>query len=809
MTALVSVAAFFGLWQVKVLGATNTLIDPGTYGSDAEAQAAWKGINGSRPVAMTSIAGRRALMFSCDFSGGSRERGVWDKATALNLRSSQAVAFDFLCPDPAPVSYFSVYFESGDGWYHGMFYPEKPGVWTTISIAKSAFVQEGQPAGWDKISGIRLSAWRGGNKDTTFHISDLRQVGVLGADARVAVLRAASIAEASVEQKRTVDRHSDTVAGHLNEVGVRCAVLDDTDLDGKLLSQARLVILPFNASIPRPALNALTDYLSNGGKVLGFHALPEPLVAAGPIRRGTTGGAADESRLASIHQVDGLLPGAPPHVLHSARNLADYQAIPGHSRVLAEWRGSDNKPGGLAAVVASSNLVAVSHLMPGNASAEHRRLLLALCGVLDGEVWREGAEAALANLGRISSYENFNQAHSGISTQGKVSAPARAALSKARALYDEASKQAQRKQYIQSTETTAAAAAALETAFCAAQEPRSGEFRAFWCHSAFGVKGMTWDEAVRRLATNGFTAILPNMLWGGAAYYDSETLPRAKDLGTRGDQIAECLAACRKYGVELHVWKVNWNLGHTVPESFLKKMREEARLQKSFTGKEEPWLCPSHPENQKLEIASMVELARRYELDGIHFDYIRYPDTEHCYCNGCKERFSTSQNVRLASWPSDVREGGSQREAWLDWRRANITTVVKAVSQQARAVRPRLKISAAVFPNWNTDRDRIGQDWVLWCKEGYLDFVCPMDYTPSNNNFSNLVEKQVAWAGKVPCYPGIGVSASSSHFGADKVIDQIKIARNSGAGGFVIFNYAVPESTELLPKLGLGITSRR
>jgi len=125
-----------------------------------------------------------------------------------------------------------------------------------------------------------------------------------------------------------------------------------------------------------------------------------------------------------------------------------------------------------------------------------------------------------------------------------------------------------------------------------------------------------------------------------------------------------------------------------------------------------------------------------------------------------------------------------------------------------RALKPKIKMSAAVFQNWAADRDTVGQDWKLWCEKGYVDFVCPMDYTPSNRRFENLVSKQRDWAGRVPFYPGIGVSASSSHFGVDRVIEQIHITRRFKTGGFTIFNYGVPESRELLPLLGLGITRK-
>ena len=124
------------------------------------------------------------------------------------------------------------------------------------------------------------------------------------------------------------------------------------------------------------------------------------------------------------------------------------------------------------------------------------------------------------------------------------------------------------------------------------------------------------------------------------------------------DQIAQCLTACRKFGLQMHVWKVNWNLGSHVPAEFVARLRREQRLQKSSSGKEEPWLCPSNPANQKLEIDSMLEVARNYDVDGIHFDYIRYPDGDHCFCDGCRERFSKSAGVKIQQWPQDVLAEG-------------------------------------------------------------------------------------------------------------------------------------------------------
>ncbi len=153
-------------------------------------------------------------------------------------------------------------------------------------------------------------------------------------------------------------------------------------------------------------------------------------------------------------------------------------------------------------------------------------------------------------------------------------------------------------------------------------------------------------------------------------------------------------------------------------------------------------------------------------------------------------------------------QSGPLRDQWLDFRRDNITAVVAAVSREVRKARPKVKISAAVFPNWPVDRDGVGQDWKLWCEQGYLDFVCPMDYTPDSAEFQGLVQRQIQWAGKAGCYPGIGYSCWGAQGDIFTLFRMIQITRQAGAGGFTIFNYAPAEATEIVPLCGLGISRK-
>jgi uncharacterized lipoprotein YddW (UPF0748 family) len=786
-----------------------TLIDQCEYADDSAARAAWKPMSGSAPVSVAVIEGQKVLHLPCNFAGTKMERASWDQPLKLDLASCRGIQFKVLCRDASPVSYFSIYFQSGEGWYHAVFYPESATGWNTVSIDKTEMVTEGKPAGWGQIKTVRVSAWRGKNVDTDFYLSDIRRTGVLGGDAFVAILRGESVRQRSPDEGRNVEQFTDTVAKNLYSLGVGCTVINDLSVTPDSLKQAKLVILPYNPTLPDGVADELVHYASAGGKLLVFYTVPEKLRPVLNLEGGTHTRPSYPGQFAAMHFRTDAMRGAPPVVEQQSWNINAFRPIAAAGRVFAEWVDSQGKPTGQAAVLGSTNSLVMTHVLLPDDAARKRRMLLAMAGYLVPELWREAAATEAARVGVLGGFKNYEEAMEQIQALSHQNAEVNKALALARNRRESATRLASEQRYPEAMDQSVAASQQLKSAFCLAQQPLPGEFRAFWCHSAFGVAGIDWDEAIRRLADNGFTAILPNMLWGGAAFYASKVLPVAPQVAGRGDQIAQCLAACRKHGLQIHVWKVNWNLGQAAPKQWVDKLRGEARLQANSSGKEELWLCPSHPDNQALEIESMVEVARNYDVDGIHFDYIRYPDADHCFCAGCKERFELNTGLKLRNWPKDVLAEGTHRAAWLDWRRGNITTVVKAVSEKARAIRPKLKISAAVFSNWAADRDGVGQDWKLWCEKGYLDFVCPMDYTSSNGNFENMIAKQVRWANGTPCYPGIGVSASSSHFGVDRVIEQINITRRHNNRGFVIFNYGAAESQDLLPMLGLGITSRR
>ncbi|MBN2577668.1 MAG: family 10 glycosylhydrolase [Pirellulales bacterium] len=335
---------------------------------------------------------------------------------------------------------------------------------------------------------------------------------------------------------------------------------------------------------------------------------------------------------------------------------------------------------------------------------------------------------------------------------------------------------------------------------------RVKEVRAAWNHSGTGAYPGDWERSCRVLEENGFTLILPNMVWGGIAHYPSKILPHSKTFRKYGDQIAQCLAATKRHGIEVHVWKVNYNLA-TAPKDFVEKMHKAGRTQRSVAGKPTNWLCPSHPENQRLERNVMLEVIREYPVAGIHFDYIRYPDREHCYCPGCRERFEADSGKKVARWPQDCYSG-PRKEEYNAWRCRQTTQLVATVSREARKIRPGIKISAAVYGGYPQCRASVAQDWPEWIKSGYLDFVCPMDYTANDQSFQKLVENQLRLVGgRIPVYPGIGASATRPPLTPERVAEQIRLLQRLGARGFTLFELNLTTAETLLP--GLSWTVRK
>lgn len=740
-----------------------------------------------------------------NFAGTRHERVSWDLGMRVDLRKSRGVQFDFFCRDLSAFSSFSLYFRSGGGWYHASFCPEKAGEWQRIVINKADARTETQGSGWGAVDTLRLSGWRGTDTDTECAIANL---GPSGGKPDVLVVRAESQIRKGGPEAKSFGEYAGTVSETLDRLGVASSQIADLDLAPELLADVKLVALPYNPGLPPGGAACLSSFVARGGKLLVCYSLPQEIGGLLGLRA-TNSVVSENAPFAGFARTALGLKAQPAFASQSSWRTTLAAPTAKDARVVAVWRDGKGADTALPAVTLTASGAFFGHVWFNSAAAANDSLMRAVVGELVPDIWRKTAEKAFADIGVLAAAPSFEALRADLLASDATPAAARRELAEALRERSEAQRLLKAGLWCESAAASGRASTAAQRAWCLSQPSRKGEQRAFWCHSAFGLSGKSWDESIRLLKESGFNAILPNMLWGGLAYYPSKVLPEYGELAEKGDQIAQCLAACKKYGVQCHVWKVNWNMSSRAPKAFVERMVAEGRVQREFGGElKETWLCPSSPTNQALEAEAMLEIVRNYEVDGVHFDYIRYPGNDSCFCDGCRARFEAALGHAVASWPADTRKKDEVRQKWLDFRRSNIDAVVRRVSEEARKIRPGVKISAAVFRNWPVDRDGVGQDWKLWCDNGWLDFVCPMDYMDSNAQFKNIVSAQKGYAGQVPLYPGIGLSCWKNPRDAVKIAEQIQIVRELGVPGFTVFNYDA-NAEAVLPSLRLGVTSDR
>ena len=344
-------------------------------------------------------------------------------------------------------------------------------------------------------------------------------------------------------------------------------------------------------------------------------------------------------------------------------------------------------------------------------------------------------------------------------------------------------------------------AAALDR--LAATPARPGERRLVWAHNPNGLRDVGWGPAVRMLAENGYTDLIANLANGPSSAYPSKVLmPSARVAGK--DRFAECLAACRKFGVKFHVWNVCWGGGWDLTTEEKTRFEGERRYQVSSSGEQSGrgWMCPSHPLTRQMLVDSMLELAEK-GADGVHFDYIRYPDGDYCFCERCREAFEKSYGRKVDDWPRPIF--GNDRDLVRAWRRFRVETITSVVRETAMRLRKtglKCEISAAVFRDPLADPDFVGQDWAAWCEKGYVDFVCPMTYEDDFGCFRRKLDKQAAQvSSRVPRYPGIGLGVwTRDGLEVKRFADQVRYVRETGLKGFTVFDLSW-KLEQLLPKV--------
>ena len=594
----------------------------------------------------------------------------------------------------------------------------------------------------------------------------------------------------------------------LNSIGLTADALDEDALSDAQLKSRRMVVLPLNARITPKTANLLKDFVASGGKLFVTYNLPDTVASLLGLRQTSWLKQEAPGQFASVQLNAPEIRDLPTSIRQGSWNITVAEPTTPQTKIVGYWHSENGESTGLPALFVGKSGVFFSHVFLADDIQRKTQMLAALFGHLVPEFRQTFAKQAITAMTAIGHTKDFTALErfvqqSDVAEANQALTAGADLMRRARTEYDNGDHNA-------AITTARASRAEFSKAYFLSHTSVETEGRAVWNHSGLGAYPGDWNRAAKELAAAGVNIILPNMAWAGVAHYPSEILPHSKIFTQYGDQIAQCVSAAHAHGLEVHVWKITWNL-EGAPKDFVEKMRAEGRTQVSATGEALNWLCPSHPKNVLLELDSILEIVTNYDVDGIHLDYIRYPGSHACYCEGCRERFVRTLRKPINEWPAEVLpKTGAYSEQYAEWRVQQITRLVRLIHKRAREADPEIKISAAVFGWYPGCITSIGQDWVAWAKSGYVDFVCPMNYTEDSDYFTELLTNQIAlMPKKVPVYPGIGATASNSLLTPDAVVEQIYLSRSLGASGWTIFDYSVDISETVLPALTLGVAKSK
>ena len=222
-----------------------------------------------------------------------------------------------------------------------------------------------------------------------------------------------------------------------------------------------------------------------------------------------------------------------------------------------------------------------------------------------------------------------------------------------------------------------------------------------------------------------------------------------------------CIDECHKRGMECHAWVCTIPIGKWNKVGCKEMRKKYPKLIKRIG--EEAYMDPANPQTADYMARICREIVANYDVDGIHLDYIRYPET-------WKLKISKSQ------------------------ARANITSVVRAIHRAVKAEKPWVKMSCSPIGKhdnltrykaggWNA-RTAVCQDAQAWMREGLMDQLYPMMYFKDDNFYPFAIDWQEQSNGRT-IVSGLGIyflDPKEGKWTLDIVEREMYVTRQIGIG---------------------------
>ena len=161
------------------------------------------------------------------------------------------------------------------------------------------------------------------------------------------------------------------------------------------------------------------------------------------------------------------------------------------------------------------------------------------------------------------------------------------------------------------------------------------------------------------------------------------------------------------------------------------------------------FLSPNHPQVNNYLSGVFSELIDSYDIDGLHFDYIRFQDDIYGYNKVGRnifearygfDPFDIERNIISTKYGWSLSEIDSVKQIWQNYKTNNINNLISNIKNRIDSLDKNIKLSAAVKANPLISKKKWSQDWESWIDQGLVDFVVTMNYDPSFFNFNKNIE---------------------------------------------------------------------
>ncbi len=305
-------------------------------------------------------------------------------------------------------------------------------------------------------------------------------------------------------------------------------------------------------------------------------------------------------------------------------------------------------------------------------------------------------------------------------------------------------------------------------------------------------------QAIAAAASIGITDIYWQVRGQADAYYPSPNEPWGIELLKYNpnpptfDPLKIAIEESKLYKVRIHAW-VNvmpmWrgkhpprdrsHIFHTHPEW---RLRDDAgNMQPLHDGYVvvNPVLDDVHD-----HIVQVIgDIVKRYDIDGIHLDYIRYLADE-IKPNQLMPGDPISRNLYAKQTGKSADPKKIDHKQYRLWIKSRISTLVKRIHDESIRNARGVRLSAAVWRRPDLAKDRYLQDAVQWVNDGYMDAIMPMIYTNKNDQYKSDLASWQALVKQSRVVPGIG---AYKHTAASQTSYQIAIGHPRR---FAIFAYS-------------------